>query len=460
MESSDELKVDRELRSRIVRGLAAADELQTRYRAPLERYLIGMCDQGDGRSMEKAVEIASQILGECFAKSPSLLEKWKGDGGLDAFLHRAAANRLKSWWSSAEKKRTDVDSDSLRIANAVADGAAAGSEELTMAVRALRDGVAKASAECPEGLVFLRLKGLHGIGQRVISECWGHHESQTSRRIKEAMEVIRSGAMAAAAGGGDVLEVDDFRRALVHSPDLLLGGTGTVVSTEDDRLLRELAGGADDAEIRRRSVEHMCGNPAALEHFARLLRRAEADAPVVVKDPALSGIQPRLDECIRRSLETLRPVEARGLIDPLMAATFADTLRAVGADGGTLWLPCPGEAVTEAVFNPLEPEIVGKRQPLVSGIVSVVLASGEPCCAGDVRAHADYSPAIDAALQKTTRSMIAVPFELAGAVRGVLTAVRIHRDDGFDEQETSIVERGSRVLAELFTSNLAKNIAS
>ena len=179
---------------------------------------------------------------------------------------------------------------------------------------------------------------------------------------------------------------------------------------------------------------------------------------MVAKDLELSGMAARLAECVRRSVEVLRPEEAGGLISPLMADFFADALRAVGADGGTLWLLRPGEPALEAVFNPLEPEIAGKRQPLVSGIVSLVLATGESACVSGVAAHECHSPAIDAALGKVTRGMMAVPFVLAGSARGVLTAISLTRDDAFGPRETARLGRCSSILAKLMIGNLTERI--
>lgn len=452
---------DRELCDCILRGVAASAELQNRFRKPLEVFLVGMCDRGDGRSQEKAVEIASQILADCFTKSPSLLARWEGRDNLGAFLRASAANRLKSFWASAEKRLVDVDTESRRIQDAakieqrsdVDDG------EVAMAGQALLAGVNRAVQACPEGLVFLRLKGLHGVGQREISQCWGHHESQTSRRISEAMDMIRRTAVEVAEGSGFELDIEVLQEALQRNPGILLGDAGGLVDFGDDASLRLLAAGKADSAARRAAVDLMCRNPRALGFFAQLLNRNSDDEPVVVKDPELAGMSARLGEWLRCSLEILHPAEARGLVSPLMADTFADALRDVGADGGTLWLLRPGEAALEAVFNPMEPEIAGKRQPLVSGIVSLVLATGETSCVTAAVNHGHHSPAIDIAMGKTTRSMIAVPFAPAGNSRGVLTAVRLESDHPFTQREIGIIERQALLLAELFTGNLAKQVA-
>lgn len=458
MEESDISSVDRDLCARILHGATAVAELQERFRKSLEGYLVGMCDRGDGQSQNRAVEIASQILADCFAKSPPLLEQWRGNDNLEAFLRKSAANRLKSYWASAEKKRTVVLDKPDGSEEGSGPETGEGDEEIGVAREALQCGVKQAARDCAEGLVFLRLKGLHGVDQREISECWGHHESQTSRRIKEAMNIIRTTAAEEAVRRGLELTFDDFQQALQRNPSTLLGGEGSMPAAEDESTLRLLAAGKSDAATKRASLDIMCANPAALEFFAQLLNRSNEAEFVVAKNPELSGMGARLGDCVRRSLEALRPEEACGLISPLMSDLFADSLQSVGADGGTLWLLRPGEAVLEAVFNPLEPEITGKRQPLVSGIVSLVFATAESQCVGRAGKNSRHSELIDIVLGKTTRSMIAVPFAPAGITRGVLTAVHLSRDDAFGLWEKGIIERQALVMAELFVTNLGKKI--
>ena len=449
---------DTDLRADILTGLAAVAELESRFRQPLERFLVAMCDKGDGRSQEKAVEIAGQILAECFTKSPSLLEKWQGGDNLEAFLRKAAGNRLKSWWASPEKRRTEVNTDSLSLAHAGQTDSRSDREEVGLAECALRAGVKKATQKCPEGLVFMRLKGLHGADQRAISQCWGHHEAQTSRRIREAMEIIRTAATEIAAEWGTVLSIEDLQEALHHDPSILLGEKSASAGNGDFQSLRLLAEGGADTKTKLLAVKQMCADPAMLSFFAQSLNQCNELEALIVRDPELSGVSARLNECVLRSLEILNPSEATGFITPAMSEIFAETLTRIGADGGTLWLLCPGTAALEAVFNPLEPEITGKRQPLVSGIVSLVLATGETVCVSGVANHRSHSPAIDIALGKTTHSMIAVPFVLAGTVRGVLTAVRLTREEPFGEKETRIIANHAEILAVLMVQNLTRRI--
>jgi DNA-directed RNA polymerase specialized sigma24 family protein len=460
MVNVEEKGADRELADRIITGVAAFADLQERFRKKLEVHLLSQCGRSDGRSHEKAVEIASQVLADCFAKSPSLLEKWQGDDNLEAFLRTVAHNRLKSWWESRDAA-TEVDSDSRAITDAasMSTDPYIDREELNTVERALEAGVDAAMAECAEGLVFLRLKGLHGVDQRVLSSVWGHHESQTSRRIKEAMSLIRSTAMKRADEVGVEMEMDTLQKALQGNPSILLGRASTALETEDAEVLRLLAEGEADTLAKSGAVALMCRNANALGFFAQLLNRTEANRAVVIRDPALDGLGARLTDHIGRTLDILRPMEVRELVSPLMSGLFSDTLRMISADGGTLWWRCPGEAFLEAVYNPFEPEIAGKRQPLVSGIISLVLATSEAIRLDAADSHHRHSSAIDSALGKATRSMIAVPFRVRNRVCGVLTAVRLGVVDPFIPQETGMLERQASALAALLDADLSARIS-
>lgn len=449
---------DSELRQRILTGLAAAGELETRFRQPLERFLIGLCDRSDGRSQERSVEIVGQVLAECYMKNPSLLERWQGPDNLEAFLRTAAKNRLKSWWASAEKTRTEVDTGSTRIANAQSQHSDYRPDELRIAEQALLAAVSAALDECPEGMVFMRLKGVYGVDQRAISNCWGHHEAQTSRRIKEAMTVIRARAVEAAAVMDCELSTDLLQQILQLNPGMLLGKGDPGLTDIDLPLLTRLAAGSANPQEKAEALRLMVSQPQSLAFFAQILNRRNEREALLVRDPALSGTSARLTECVQRSLEIMQPSEAAGLVTPAMAALVADLLELIRADGGTLWLLCPGTAALEAVFNPMEPEIAGKRQPLASGIISLVLATGEAACVSSVPDHTRHSPGIDMALGKTTRSMIAVPFLLGGSARGVLTAVRFTEDEGFGDRETAVIGRCAEILAKLMVQNLASAI--
>jgi hypothetical protein len=245
---------------------------------------------------------------------------------------------------------------------------------------------------------------------------------------------------------------------LQHDPSILLGSSGPPPMKDHYELLAEIIEGEADDEARQMAVQLMCSNPAMLAFFADALNRKSESEALVVRDPGLSGVSARLTDCVQRSLEILKPFEALSLITPAMVDCFADLLASAHADGGTLWMLCPGGAALEAVMNPLEPEILGKRQPLVSGIVSLVLATGETACVAGVSTHQSHSPVIDIALGKTTHSIIALPVSLAGTIRGVLTVVRLKEGESLGERETNMFQRYGEILASLMVQYLTKRI--
>ena len=458
METDSNRLADADLRAAILGGLAAMGELETRFRLPLERYLAALCDRGDGRSLERAVEIASQVVADCFVKSPSLLERWKGEGTLEAFLRSVAVYRLKSWWRSRDHAATEVNSESRDLRDAADETEVSDCEEIGIAADALRKGVKAACERCPDGVVFMRLKGLHGVDQRVISACWGHHEAQTSRRIREAMEIIREVAMASAAEKGCGLSLDGLREAQRIHPGILMGpGVGNETPVRDD-LLREVAVGGACKKALDEVVRMLIGDPEGLARFARLLNGSREGEPKLARDGQFEGMGERMADCVRRTLATIHPRDAAALISPLMGTCFSDMLAHVGADGGTLWWLSPGRDSLEAVFNPREPEIVGKRQPLVSGIVSLVLGTGEAVVIADATKHARHSPAIDVLLGRITRSMVAVPFVVAGGTVGVMSVVRWSRQAEFAVSDLAIIHHHAEVIGNLLGTEITRRI--
>ena len=320
--------------------------------------------------------------------------------------------------------------------------------------------VARAAREGAEGLVFMRLKGIYGVDQRALARCWQQHESQTSRRIADAMGRIRSAAVEAARKNGYELTLAQAQAALQLDTSVLLGQAVTGVPDQGwEKLLRDLAEGGGGPEQRQEAVRVMQGDPQALAYFAALLNRRTVSEPVVVGDAALSGAGARLQECVRRSLAALPAAEMDGLMDQVMQGYLGSLVERVGAEGGTLWLASPGEAVLRAVFNPRQPEMSGKRQPLSSGLISLVFVTGEAVNVSRVATDARHSPIIDLAVGRETEAMIAVPFLPAGQLRGVLTAVRFKgAEKPFSAQDLTWLTEGSALLGELLATRLAARI--
>ena len=105
---------------------------------------------------------------------------------------------------------------------------------------------------------------------------------------------------------------------------------------------------------------------------------------------------------------------------PSVLQLMNDFARDSGADGVTLWVAEDGQLA--AVANPLEPEVVGIRQPLGSGLISQVYLTGQAILAEDLGADPAHDPTVDRRLGKRCRAMVAAPLE-DGAAGGVISAV-------------------------------------
>lgn len=98
------------------------------------------------------------------------------------------------------------------------------------------------------------------------------------------------------------------------------------------------------------------------------------------------------------------------------------------ADEGTLWLLDESSETLVPVWNsgPNASQLVGRfRQPLKSGLISLVCASGQALSENEVYRSAGQDPTLDRQLNLLTCSMIAVPVESRGEILGVLSCVKL-----------------------------------
>lgn len=129
--------------------------------------------------------------------------------------------------------------------------------------------------------------------------------------------------------------------------------------------------------------------------------------------------------------------------------TLRRTFARAGADEGTLWRLDEGRTALLPVWNsgPAAALIVGKhRQPLASGLISLVCITEQPLCENAVHRHAGQDPTLDRSLGKLTCAMIAVPLHCDGVIQGVISCVKLRPADspgpdppGFDAADLRLV---------------------
>ena len=149
----------------------------------------------------------------------------------------------------------------------------------------------------------------------------------------------------------------------------------------------------------------------------------------ILADPELADVS----NTLRKRLETLANEIApedfsEGVLGPLMKAVLASSFCQVDACEGALWLADQQEEFLVPVFNsgPESDKFVGKfKQPLNSGLISMVYATEQPFCENEVHQNSQHDKTIDTAMNRVTVSMVAVPLFFGCRVRGVISCVRL-----------------------------------
>lgn len=118
------------------------------------------------------------------------------------------------------------------------------------------------------------------------------------------------------------------------------------------------------------------------------------------------------------------------LIDGLPARQTDILLKSISADEGTIWLAVDEAQSLLPVWNngPDAARFVSSfRLPVTGGITGFVFTSGIAACEAEVCFNQRQHRELDQKLEMLTWAMVAVPLAFSGAVRGVITAVRLIR---------------------------------
>ncbi len=181
-------------------------------------------------------------------------------------------------------------------------------------------------------------------------------------------------------------------------------------------------------------------------------------------DPAFTNLQPLLLERMACVGAEIHAAQFATLLDPLLREIIKQGFMDAGAHEGTVWLvDAAGEALEPAhTIGPNAERIVGQfKQPLGSGLISMVFATEQPFLENEVTHNAQQSKLLDAQLDVQTHSLIAVPFHFLHACRGVVSCVRFKSSGGgaggppgFHAIHLSHVQRATALLAQLLEYRL------
>jgi len=182
----------------------------------------------------------------------------------------------------------------------------------------------------------------------------------------------------------------------------------------------------------------------------------------LLPDPAFLELKTLLSQRLERIAGGLHPEQFASLLDPLMRLIVKRGFVEAGADEGTVWLLDPGAECLALAYNtgPNSAKMIGKfKQPLSAGLICMVFASEQPFLENEVWKNAAQSKLLDTQLGVQTCAMIAVPFYLLRACRGVVSCVQLKRDGtqpppGFRPEHLASVEQAAALLSQLLEYRL------
>lgn len=144
---------------------------------------------------------------------------------------------------------------------------------------------------------------------------------------------------------------------------------------------------------------------------------------VSLTDSQLSGVAPVLENRVGALANQLSIADLQNAIDPVVSAIFSISMEKIGAYNGTIWLVNGDRTHLVAAYCDRKKELEGKAQPLDEGLISLVIASEQGVCENGVFRNQQHCKRIDEELGIVTCGMIAVPFYLAGQLRGAVSCV-------------------------------------
>lgn len=141
-----------------------------------------------------------------------------------------------------------------------------------------------------------------------------------------------------------------------------------------------------------------------------------------------------------------------------------DAVIAADADQGALWLvddlkrdlrPCFSIGEHAELF------LSQIRQPLSTGLISMVFFTEDSICEAEVGRRSEYCPDVDSRLGAKTKAMIAIPVFFAQRCRGVFSAVlfeassKITHKETFGHSDFEALSQAATLWSELMDSQLA-----
>jgi len=180
-----------------------------------------------------------------------------------------------------------------------------------------------------------------------------------------------------------------------------------------------------------------------------------------LKNPDFTQVGTRVEKHIESWISSSNPEDTAGLLDDVCLDVLTRTYELIGGSEGTVWLAGPDASALIAVFNsgPNAKQIVGFRQPIGSGIISMVFAQQQPYCENEISSKAGHDKTLDRQTSMSTRAMVAIPFYFAYGLRGVISCVQLQQKgsrepSGFESSDVEKMVRAGNSVERLVNGKL------
>ena len=144
-------------------------------------------------------------------------------------------------------------------------------------------------------------------------------------------------------------------------------------------------------------------------------------------DPALQAMRGPIQDYLSKIALQITPANFASLCDQTALVLLKDSFRHIGADEGSIWIIDTEHKNLVVAYNSGDQreEILGHKQVLSEGFVSMVAATEQPIIENRVYRNAQHSPQLDRKLGFTTYAMMIVPLYFARQLRGVISCVQL-----------------------------------
>lgn len=185
---------------------------------------------------------------------------------------------------------------------------------------------------------------------------------------------------------------------------------------------------------------------------------------MIITDPELSEFAPMIERKLAQAAKSVAPDEFSALLGDPGRAILRSTMESVKGDSTSIWLADIEEKNLVVTHSTPDESLIGWKQPLTEGLISLVFASEQSLCENKVYQNANHSKRIDNAMDQVTCALIATPFYFGGALQGVVCCVQLKNgqesDDpaGFSARDLGRTRRLSTALERLVNYRLLTSL--